>query len=87
VRPARVALLALALAATLGSCGGDENSEPSARSQWSIFEDHDALVREGETKRERTLDELRTLGVDTLRVGIKWNEVERRPGAYTGFES
>ncbi len=85
MRRAAAALLALAL--PLVSCGGDGGSGPSARSQWSVFEDHDALVREGEAKRERTLDELRTLGVDTLRVGIKWNEVERRPAAYTGFAS
>ena len=44
-----------------------------------MFEDHDALVREGEAKREQMLDELRDLGVDTLRVGIKWNEVAPRP--------
>ncbi len=44
-----------------------------------MFEDHDSLVREGETTREQTLDELRMLGVDTLRVAIKWNEVAPRP--------
>jgi hypothetical protein len=44
-----------------------------------VFEDHDSLVREGEATREQTLDELRELGVDTLRVAIKWNEVAPRP--------
>ena len=80
-----LAALALALAATLGACGGGDRDEPSARSQLSVFEDHDALVREGEAQRERTLDELRTLGVDTLRVGVKWNEVAPRRGAYSRF--
>jgi len=71
--------VALSLAVALGSCGGDDDTEPSARSQWSVFEDHDALVREGEAQRERTLEELRALGVDTLRIGIKWNEAAPRP--------
>src|SRR4051794_103383 len=79
---------AAALAVTLGACGNEDsgdNREPSARAQLSVFEDHDALVREGVDKRKQTLDELRKLGVDTLRVGIKWNEVAPRERAYTGF--
>jgi hypothetical protein len=74
----RAALAALAIGVTvaLAGCGG---TGPTARSQWSVFEDHDALVREGEARREQTLDELRELGVDTLRVGIKWNEAAPRP--------
>jgi hypothetical protein len=82
----RRAIAALALATALGSCGGGDAGEPSARSQWSVFEDHDALVREGEAKRAETLEELRELGVDTLRVGIKWNEVAPRRGSYAGWE-
>jgi len=63
-----------------------------------VFEDHTALVRVGPAQRQRTLDELRRLGADTLRVEVKWNEVapaaprRRRPafdasdpGAYPGF--
>ena len=69
----------------LAGCGDSGDKDPAARSQWSVFEDHDALVREGETIRVRTLDELRELGVDTLRVGIKWNEIAPRRGAYTGW--
>jgi Cellulase (glycosyl hydrolase family 5) len=65
---------------------------------WSVFEDHTALVRDGPARRQQTLDELRTLGADTLRVEVKWNEVApsparaRRPrfdpadpGRYPGF--
>jgi hypothetical protein len=65
---------------------------------WSIFEDHDALIRDGPARRQQTLDELKTLGADTLRVEVKWNEVAPSPttgtrprfdatdpGAYPGF--
>jgi Cellulase (glycosyl hydrolase family 5) len=66
--------------------------------RWSIFEDHNSLIRFGAAKRQQTLDELKTLGADTLRVEVKWNEIapvptsSRRPGfdasdpgAYKGF--
>jgi hypothetical protein len=66
--------------------------------QWSIFEDHNALIRNGPVRRQQTLDELKTLGADTLRVEVKWNEVAPSPtrssrpafdasdpGAYPGF--
>ena len=83
----RTGLVALAVGAAmaLAACGSDD-SGPSARSQLSVFEDHDALVREGEAMRTRTLDELRDLGVDTLRVGIKWNEIAPRRESYTGWD-
>jgi hypothetical protein len=76
----------LAIGATMAFAGcGSSDSGPTARSQWSVFEDHDALVREGEEKRVETLAELRELGVDTLRVGIKWNEVAPRRGVFSGW--
>jgi hypothetical protein len=66
--------------------------------QWSIFEDHNALIRNGAVRRQQTLEELKTLGADTLRVEVKWNEVAPSParsgrphfdasdpGAYPGF--
>jgi hypothetical protein len=65
---------------------------------WSVFEDHTALIRNGPLRRQQTLDELKTLGADTLRVSVKWNEVAPAPtrakrprfdatdpGAYPGF--
>lgn len=68
------------------------------RSLWSIFEDHTGLVRNGPVQRQRALNEMRSLGADTLRVEVKWNEAapapanRRRPafdaadpGAYPGF--
>ena len=81
----RGALVALALgaAAALSACGTSDESTPTARSQWSVFEDHDALVRDGPATRNRTLAELHELGVDTLRIGIKWNEVAPQSGKYT----
>jgi hypothetical protein len=49
---------------------------------WSVFEDHTALVRVTPASRQRTLEQLRIhMGVDTLRVEVKWNEVAPSPGA------
>jgi hypothetical protein len=66
--------------------------------RWSVFEDHNALIRNGAFRRQQTLDELKSLGADTLRVEVKWNEVAPSPaqakrpafdasdpGAYHGF--
>jgi hypothetical protein len=73
---------------------------PAAASttEWSLFEDHDHLVRTSPLGREQTLQELRALGADTLRITVKWSEVAPRPssrrrpsfnaadpGAYPGF--
>ena len=79
--------------------GGGRKARPKAYgAAWSVFEDHNALIRDGALRRQQTLDELKTLGADTLRVEVKWNEVApspargRRPGfdaadpgAYPGF--
>ncbi len=71
----------------------------ASRSQWSLFEDHVYLIRSGPQVREQTLDEIRALGADTVRIEVKWSEVapspaaKKRPtfdatspGAYPGFE-
>lgn len=85
--------------ALAGCGGGGGNSETgSGTGQWSVFEDHSALVRTTPAARERTLRELAGLGADTLRIEAKWNELapaplaRRRPsfdpadpGAYPGF--
>jgi hypothetical protein len=56
----------------------------AARSQWSVFEDHTALVRSGDAVRARTLEEVRSyLGADTLRIEVKWSEVAPSPSART----
>ena len=94
--------LALSLGLPLAGCGGGGGSGNAERSpepgQWSMFEDHSALVRTTPVRRERTLRELQALGADTLRIEAKWNEIapaplaRRRPSfdaadpaAYPGF--
>ena len=71
----------------------------ASRSMWSVFEDHNALVRTTPAKRQQALEEIRLrMGADTLRIEVKWNEVaplpSRRtkpafdaanPAAYPGF--
>ena len=71
----------------------------ASRSMWSVFEDHNALVRTTPAKRQQALNEIRLhMGADTLRIEIKWNEVAplpsqrskpafdaSNPAAYPGF--
>jgi Cellulase (glycosyl hydrolase family 5) len=71
----------------------------ASRSEWSMFEDHPTLVNSGGAIRQQTLDTIRALGADTLRIEVKWAEVapspnaKRKPAftatdpaAYPGFE-
>jgi hypothetical protein len=54
----------------------------ASRSMWSVFEDHNALVRTTPANRQQMLNELRLYaGADTLRIEIKWNEVAPAPTA------
>jgi hypothetical protein len=69
---AAVALLAAAPSPARASTG-----------QWSFFEDHSYLVRSGPAVRAATLDEIKSLGADTLRVTVKWNEVAPDPDSRT----
>jgi hypothetical protein len=46
-----------------------------------MFEDHPTLVRSGPVVREHTLQTIKGLGADTLRIEVKWAEVAPRPGA------
>ncbi len=55
----------------------------AGKSQWSLFEDHNALVRSGPVKREKTLREIQQLGADTVRVEVKWSEIAPRPNSAT----
>jgi predicted metal-dependent hydrolase len=43
------------LALGLGACGSGNGGEKQSTGQWSVFEDHTALVRSGHERRERTL--------------------------------
>jgi hypothetical protein len=59
-------------------------SAMASKGQWSVFEDHTALVKSGDEKRAKFLDEIKNeLGADTLRIEIKWNEVAPEPNAKT----
>jgi hypothetical protein len=53
----------------------------ASKGQWSVFEDHTALVKSSVEKRIRYLNEAKDLGVDTLRIEVKWNEVAPNPGS------
>jgi Cellulase (glycosyl hydrolase family 5) len=51
----------------------------ASKSEWSLFEDHTALVQSGVKKRISTLNEIKGLGADTLRIEFKWNEIAPKP--------
>ena len=51
----------------------------ASKSEWSLFEDHTALVQSGVQKRISTLNEIKGLGADTLRIEFKWNEIAPKP--------
>jgi hypothetical protein len=53
----------------------------ASKSEWSMFEDHPTLIRSGPAIREQTLETIKGLGADTLRVEVKWAEVAPSPGA------
>ena len=56
----------------------------ASTTMWSMFEDHNALVRTTPGKRQAMLEELKNrMGADTLRIEVKWNEIAPDPGART----
>jgi hypothetical protein len=55
----------------------------ASKAQWSMFEDHTALVKSGVNKRISVLDQVKALGADTLRIEFKWNEIAPKPGDKT----
>jgi hypothetical protein len=76
----RFGQLAVVLAVMLLGAG----PASASRSQWSIFEDHTALVWTTPERRQAMLEELRDrMGADTLRIEVKWNEVAPQPTART----
>ena len=70
----RAALVTGALAALLIAAPAN-----ASRVQRSIFEDDQTLVLSSATIRERTLDDLQTLGVDTVHSVVFWNKVSPSP--------
>ncbi len=77
-----VAFLGALSAIALGSAL-DADVAAASKSQWSIFEDHAVLVGSTPRMRANALQEMRTLGADTLRVQVRWNEVAPRPRSKT----
>ncbi len=55
----------------------------ASKGQWSIFEDHTALVQSSVAKRIDTLDKIKALGADTLRIEFRWHEIAPDPRAKT----
>jgi hypothetical protein len=95
-RALALAGLVLLTALVVVLTGGEARA---SRSQWSMFEDHPLLVRSGPAVRQQTLNEIKALGADTLRIEIKWADVApspnsksapkfdaTNPSAYPGFE-
>jgi hypothetical protein len=89
----------LALSAVIAVALSLPGVAAASRSQWSLVEDHGYLVRSGPDVREGTLNEIKALGADAIRIEVKWSEVAPDPaansqpsfdatdaGAYPGFE-
>jgi hypothetical protein len=70
----RIALSAALVAALLVPSGAS-----ASKGQWSIFEDHTALVQSSVEKRIDTLDQIKALGADTLRIEFRWHEITWSP--------
>jgi hypothetical protein len=71
---------AVAIAAVLvGSAMLAPSPAAASKTQWSIFEDHTALVQSNLRKRVDTLEKIKSLGVDTLRIEFRWHEIAPSP--------
>lgn len=70
-RPLLAALLALALTLPLGLAGPAR----AGSTQESIFQDDQQLLYSGAEHRDKTLDVVRDLGADTIRVFVRWSDV------------
>jgi hypothetical protein len=66
-------LLVLALSALVPATAA------AGRGQWSVFEDHGALIQASPAERARVLEEVTALGADTLRIQVHWHEVAPAP--------
>ena len=49
--------------------------------QQSLFQDDTSLVYSGDQRRDRTLDELKALGVDVIRTNLLWSQVAAAPNS------
>jgi hypothetical protein len=71
------------LVAVLGAALALPAAASASAGQWSIFEDHTALVQAGVPKRIDTLDRIKFLGADTLRIEFRWKEIAPSPNSKT----
>src|SRR4051794_4147647 len=76
--PWKVSLLAVAVAAVMGLAGPPAQASTS---QSSVFEDDHLLLISGDAMRERTLDEIKSLGADTIHVLVMWDRLAPSPDA------
>src|SRR3954451_13321999 len=67
--------LAVALILAIPAAAG------ASTTQESLFQDDSALIFSTHARRVATLDELRSLGVDTVRTNVLWNWVVNRPNS------
>jgi hypothetical protein len=58
-------------------------SASASKTEWSIFEDPHSLVSSGPDVRESSLEQIKALGADTLRIALRWGEVAPEPAAKT----
>jgi hypothetical protein len=79
VRLLGTALCAAVVAAVLALPAG----ATASAGEWSIFEDHTALVQSGVAKRIDTLNKIKSLGADTLRIEFRWSEIAPDPRSKT----
>ena len=76
--PRTLQLAAIALAALAAALPAPAQASPT---QESLFQDDPNLLYSGDSRREQTLDELRDLGVDTIRLNVLWNRYAPRPSS------
>lgn len=55
----------------------------ASRGQLTIFEDPNLLLEEGPETRARTLDELKSLGVQVIKLGVQWRDFAPDPQSET----
>src|SRR3954453_7040606 len=80
--PWKVSLLAIATAAVIGMVSP---AAYGSSAQLSVFEDDHLLLHSGDAVRERTLDEIKSLGADSIHVLVMWNQLEPAPHTFGEF--
>jgi hypothetical protein len=82
-RALRAALCAVALA--VPACAGalTAPADQASTTQESIFQDDSRLLYSGDAVRDSTLDELKSLGVNTIRAFVTWNNIAPSPDSTT----